>query len=127
MNIVIVIGNLGRNPESKEAASGMVTKFSIATSRKYKDETQTEWHNIVVFGKLAEVCDKYLAKGKKVCVVGRLQTSSWEGKDGATKYRTEVIANEIEFLDPKDKTSTEEATVNQEANGSSDEADDLPF
>jgi len=130
MNKVILIGNLGRNPEGKETASGMVTKFSIATSFKHKDEVRTEWHNIVAFSKLAELCEKYLLKGKKVCIEGRLQTSSWEGNDGAKKYRTEIIAEQVEFLDSKgssDKETETETEVSKEVSSSQVDEDDLPF
>jgi single-strand DNA-binding protein len=88
----------------------MVVNFSIATSRRWKDangeqKEQTEFHNVVVFGKLAEICAQYLKKGSKVYVDGRLQTRSWEGEDGVKRYRTETILENMIMLDKKGQTS----------------------
>jgi len=108
LNKAILIGNLGRDPEINYTPSGMaVCKFSMATTEKWKDKgtnemvSKTEWHNITVFGRLAEICDEYLYKGKQVYIEGRLQTSSWE-KDGITRYKTEVVASEMKMLGQKD-------------------------
>ena len=99
MNKVILIGNLGRDPEISNSQNGIaVTKFSMATSEKWKDkitgkmQERTEWHFITTFGRLAEICNEYLFKGKQVCIEGRIQTRSWE-KDGVTRYNTEIIAS----------------------------------
>jgi len=103
VNKAILLGNLGRDPETKYTQDGKaVVNFSIATSEKYKDEERTEWHNVVAFGKLAEICGKYLRKGSKVYIEGALRTSSWE-KDGQKKYRTEVIARDMQMLGGKEQ------------------------
>ena len=108
VNKVILIGNLGSNPEVKYTPSGQaVSSFSIATNEKWKDkdgqfQEKTEWHRIVVWGKQAENCGKYLSKGKPVYIEGRLQTREWKDKDGQKKYTTEVVAQSIQFLGAKD-------------------------
>lgn len=102
LNKAIIIGNLTRDPEIKALPSGIqVTSFSIATNRVYKDKSgnkkeETDFHNIVVFGRQAETCGQYLKKGQNAMVEGRLQTRSWE-KDGAKMYRTEIIADRVQF------------------------------
>ena len=108
INKVILIGNLGRDPEIRYTPSGMaVANFSIATSEKWKDKStgemkeRTEWHRIVAWGRLGEICGEYLSKGRQVYIEGRLQTRSWE-QDGVTKYSTEVIANEMKMLGSKE-------------------------
>lgn len=105
-NLVILIGNLGKNPESRPAGSTTVTNFSIATSETFKDsegkqQKATEWHNVAAFGKLGETVAQYLKKGSKVYVEGRLRTSKYE-KAGVTHYRTEVVASEVKFLDKRE-------------------------
>lgn len=104
MNKVILIGNLGRNPEITHTEQGTtIAKFSMATSDKRKNkisgelQSLTEWHRITAFGRLAEICGEYLSKGKRVCIEGRIQTSSWE-KDGIKRYSTEIIASNMEML-----------------------------
>ena len=105
VNKVILIGNLGKDPELKFLQSGQpVANFPIATSEKWKDKStgetkeQTEWHNIIMFGKLAEIAGQYLKKGSSVFVEGRLQTRKWQDKDGQERYTTEIIANEMKML-----------------------------
>lgn len=107
VNKVILIGNLGHDPESINTASGStITKFSIATTDVWNDKAtgekkeKTEWHRIVTFSKLAETCARYLTKGKQVYIEGKLQTSSYE-KDGVTHYATDIIAEKIQFLGSK--------------------------
>ena len=107
INKAIIVGNLGRDPEMSYTPAGLaVAKFSIATSEEWKDKatgekkTKTEWHRIVAFGRLAEICGEYLSKGKQVYLEGRIQTSSWE-KDGITRYSTDIIANNMQMLGPK--------------------------
>jgi len=104
LNKVMIIGNLGRDPEVSYTPSGLaITKFSIATTdvrvdRNSGERTErTEWHRITVFGKTAENCGRFLSKGRQVYVEGRLQTSSYE-KDGITRYSTDIIANQVTFL-----------------------------
>jgi len=104
INKVILVGNLGRDPEISYTQAGTaVAKFSIATSwqwtNKQTGERQeaTEWHRVVAFSRLAEICGEYLAKGKQVYIEGRLKTSSWE-KDGITRYSTDIIADQMQML-----------------------------
>lgn len=100
----MIIGNLTRDPELKQIPSGQsVCSFGVATSRNWKDaqgnkQEATEFHNVVAWGKLAEICGQYLVKGKKVYVDGRLQTHDWEGQDGVKRYRTEIIAENMIML-----------------------------
>ncbi len=107
INKVILVGRLGADPEVKYTAEGlMVTNFRLATDEQWKDKSnervqKTEWHRIVTFGKLAEICGSYLNKGKLVFVEGRLQTRSWEDKDGVKHYTTEIIASGMKMLDSK--------------------------
>ncbi len=109
VNKVILVGNLGRDPEVRYMPSGSaVANFSIATSESWKDkqsgeqQERTEWHNIVMYGRLAEIAGEYLKKGSKVFIEGRLQTRKWQDKnDGSDRYRTEVIANEMQMLDSR--------------------------
>lgn len=105
VNKAILIGNLGKDPELKFLPSGQpVANFSIATSEKWKDKStgetkeQTEWHNIIMFGKLAEIAGQYLKKGSSVFIEGRLQTRKWQDKTGQDRYTTEIIANEMKML-----------------------------
>jgi single-strand DNA-binding protein len=98
MNKVILVGNVGQEPETNETANGTVTKFSVATSKKYKGEEKTSWHNIVTFNKLSELCTQYVKKGMKVAIDGTLSYNTWEDSEGNTKYKTEIIANEVQFL-----------------------------
>lgn len=108
VNKVILVGRLGRDPQIKYMPSGdAVCNFSIATSENWSDKQtgekreKTEWHNIVTFRRLAEICSQYLTKGKQVYIEGKLQTRSWE-KDGATHYMTEIYANTMQMLGSRD-------------------------
>ena len=105
INKVILIGNLGRDPETRYSQAGnAVTNFSVATSESWRDrqsgeqQDRTEWHNIVCFSRLAEIASQYLRKGSKVYIEGSLRTSSWE-QDGQKRYRTEITAREMQMLD----------------------------
>jgi len=103
LNKAILFGRLGQDPELKALPSGtQVCSFSIATNRVYKDkdgnkQEQTDWHNIVLFGRQAEVAKQYLKKGDTVMIEGRIQTRSWEGSDGQKRYRTEIVADKMQF------------------------------
>ena len=104
INKVIIIGNLGRDPEVRYTQDGTaVANFTVATSESWTDKSSgekrenTEWHRIVVWRRLAEICGEYLSKGRQVYVEGNLQTRSWE-QDGVTRYTTEIIANTVQFL-----------------------------
>ena len=104
VNKVIIVGRLGSDPEVKTVGSGnTVTRLSVATSESWTDkegqkQERTEWHRIVVWGKLAELCGKYLSKGRQVYVEGSLETRSWEDQQGVKKYTTEVKAKSVQFL-----------------------------
>lgn len=105
MNKAIIIGNLGRDPELKQLGNGnAVCNFSVATNRKWKDRAtgtmkeEVEWHRIVVWGKTAENCNRYLSKGRQVAVEGRLQTREWQDKEGNTRRTTEIVAYDVQFL-----------------------------
>ncbi len=110
LNKVMLIGNLGSEPEMRFTPNGNpVTTFRVATNRSYSTpdgerKEETEWFTVVAWGKLAEQCNQFLAKGKLVYAEGRLHTRSWEGQDGQKRYRTEVIANRVTFLDRQSTT-----------------------
>lgn len=151
VNKVMIIGRLGQDPEVKYTPSGQaVANFSVATSENWTDKTsgskqeRTEWHRIVVWGRLAELCKDYLKKGRQVYIDGRLQTRSWDDRDGKKRYTTEIVANTVQFLgsahDRADSTSTEpeagveyvnDAPVNNvppfEANVSHISDEEIPF
>lgn len=100
INKVILVGNLGQDPEIRYTQDGKgITNFSIATSEEWKDaatgekRSRTEWHRVVVFGKLAEICAEYLSKGRQVYIEGKLQTRKWQGQDGQDRYTTEVVVD----------------------------------
>lgn len=115
MNKVILVGNLTKDPELSETPSGVaVCKFSLAVSRDYTNaegNRDTDFFNITVWRGRAENCGKYLKKGNKVAIVGSLQTRSYEDKDGIKRNVTDVIANEVEFLTPKQSGQEEESVV----------------
>lgn len=144
VNKVILIGNLGKDPEVRHLENGaVVANFPIATSETYTDKTtgekreNTDWHDIVVWRGLAEVVEKYIRKGTKVYVEGKLRKRSWQDKDGNTRYATEVVADEITILSrperesgkpeapysPKD-TPTQPSKIDDIINNNND---DLPF
>ncbi len=105
LNRAMIIGNLTRDPETRTTPSGqMVSNFSVATSSQWTDpqgkkQERVEYHSIVAWGKLAEICSQYLTKGKKIYVEGRLQTRDWEAQDGTKKQRTEIVAENMIMLD----------------------------
>jgi single-strand DNA-binding protein len=105
VNKVILVGRLGNDPEIRYTQQGVaVTNFNIATSENWVDkggqkQERTEWHRIVVWGKMAETCSQYLTKGRQVFIEGRLQTRQWDDKDGGKRYTTEVVASTVQFLD----------------------------
>ena len=143
VNKVILIGNLGKDPEVRHLESGVsVASFPIATSENFKDRNTgerksiTDWHNIVLWRGLADVAEKYLKKGSKVYVEGKLKTRSWEDKEGNTRYTTEVVGDSMTMLDNKPQEGqpnfqpSNEGTPKMEApkaDLASDEEDDLPF
>ena len=147
VNKVMLIGRLGRDPEMRYTSSGTaVVNFSIATNHFIKSQDgnnneQTEWHNIVAFGRTAEIAGEYLTKGRLVYIEGRLQTRSWDDKNGQKKYKTEVLCSNLQLLGGKGEASisTEEETPameetakdtkdsEEETTSKSEEEDDLPF
>jgi single-strand DNA-binding protein len=123
MNIVHLLGRLGKDPEFKQLENTSIVKFSLATSEKYKDKEQTEWHNIVFFGKIAEVLKNYVHKGDMLQVSGKIKTRSYEGKDGEKKYVTEIIGTGFNFI----PSSKKESKTDNETDCNSDETSGLPF
>jgi len=107
INKAILVGRLGKDPEVKYMPDGtMVTNFTLATDEQWKDKNgekvqKTEWHKIVTYRKLAEICGNYLVKGKLVFIEGRIQTRSWDDKEGVKRYTTEIVANDMKMLDSK--------------------------
>jgi single-strand DNA-binding protein len=136
INKVIIIGNLGNDPETRYLPSGgAVTNISIATSEKWKDKNtgqeqeKTEWHRIIFFNKIAEVAGKYLKKGSKVYIEGSLRTNKWQDKDGNDRYTTEIIAKELQMLDGKqsDNAPAQNNSTAQNASSSFIDDNDPPF
>jgi len=134
MNKALIIGRLGQDPETRYTANGdAVTNFSVATSEKYTDKSgekveKTEWHRVVAWKRLAEICGQYLKKGSQVFVEGKIQTRSWEDRDGNKKYTTEVMAQSVEFLSGNMGREGWEPNPEDDSKvGKEDELDDLPF
>lgn len=138
VNKVILIGNLGKDPEVRHLESGaVVANFPIATSETYKDRktgekiTQTEWHNIVIWRGLAEVAEKYLKKGNSVYIEGKLRTRSWDDKEGNKRYTTEVVADNMTMLGGKPDSNNSSDNNNSQSSAASpfddDSSGDLPF
>lgn len=141
VNKVILVGRLGSDPEVKSITNGQnVAKFSVATSETWNDKNgqkqeRTEWHKVVVWGKLAEICGKHLSKGRQVFVEGRLQTRQWDDPQGQKKYTTEVVATNVQFLGSQGERSTGTSSssdgqgMHQEfgPEPSFDPAEDIPF
>ncbi len=113
VNKAIVVGRLGSDPEVKTVSSGQtVCRLSVATSENWTDrdgqkQERTEWHRVVVWGRMAEVCGQHLAKGRQVYVEGRLQTRSWEDQQGQKKYTTEIVATTVQFLGGNDRAQSQ--------------------
>jgi len=142
INKVILVGNLGNDPETKFMPSGgAVTNISVATSRSWKDKNgqqqeHTEWHRVVFFNRLAEIAGEYLQKGSKVYVEGSLRTNKWQDKDGNDRYTTEIIASEMQMLDSRGDnngfpagTQSRSAPASTQMDGQTDNTfdDDIPF
>jgi single-strand DNA-binding protein len=129
INKAIILGRLGKDPDTKHLPNGdTVCNFTIATSETWKDKSgekqeRTEWHRIVAFRKLGEICCKYLGKGKLVYVEGKIQTRTWDDKDGNKRYTTEIVASDMQMLGGKDSDGRQE----QQAGGSVADSDDIPF
>lgn len=146
VNKVILLGRLGQDPELKYTPGGSpVCNFSLATTESWTDKSgqkqeKTEWHRVVVWGKLAELCNQYLAKGRQAFLEGRLQTRSWDDKDGNKRYTTEILASTVQFIGGPSANANQNTNVDtsysqapapaQEYQISSDAsfaADDIPF
>ena len=138
LNKVMLIGNLGKDPEVRHLENGTaVANFSIATTESYKDRnsgeiiSNTDWHNVVVWRGLAEVVEKYLKKGAKVYVEGKLRTRSWQDKEGATRYTTEVVVDDLVMLGKNENTAPQQQQAPLPTVASNlpieEEDDDLPF
>jgi single-strand DNA-binding protein len=142
INKVILVGRLGKDPEIRSTPGGQtVAKFTVATDERYTDKSgekqeRTEWHNIVAWARLAEICGQYLRKGSLVYIEGSIRTDSWEDKEsGQKKYRTEIIAREMKMLDRKRDSSGEEGgggygsrrPAAATAGGPPEDEDEVPF
>jgi single-strand DNA-binding protein len=135
LNRVMLIGRLGRDPETRYMPNGKpVTNFSIATSEKWTKDGQknerTEWHNIVTFDKLAEICAEYLRKGSQAFIEGKLQTRKWQDKDGKDRYTTEIVASGMQMLGSRPQDRSE--SPSPQSSGPAPAADsfddsDIPF
>lgn len=132
MNVVHILGRLGKDPETRTFEGGnSVTNITVATDESYRDKQgnkveKTEWHSIQFFGKQGEVIAQYLEKGNRIQVTGKLQTRSYQDKEGATRYVTEIIGSRFEFIDSKPKESQSENPP-IETTPLPDGDDDLPF
>lgn len=126
VNKVIIVGRLGTDPEVKSVGNGQtVTRLSVATSENWVDkegqkQERTEWHRIVVWGRLAEICGKHLSKGRQVYLEGRLQTRSWEDQQGQKRYTTEIVANTVQFLGSASDRDTSDRSRGGDAYGAQD-------
>ncbi|VAV85826.1 Single-stranded DNA-binding protein [hydrothermal vent metagenome] len=135
VNKVILVGRLGADPEIRYTPSGAaVANFTLATSENWKDkdgnkQEKTEWHKIVVFAKLAEICGQYLNKGKQIYIEGRIQTRSWEDREGNKKYTTEIVANQMQMLGSPGQNQQQAAPAGAPKASENDppELDDIPF
>lgn len=140
INKAILIGNLGADPETRHTASGSaVTNIRIATSESWRDrqsgeqQERTEWHRVVLFGKLGEIAGEYLRKGSKVYIEGRIQTRKWQGQDGQDRWTTEIVANEMQMLDsrggsaPFDDSGSSQSYDGPPSDSGGSLEDDIPF
>ena len=136
VNKVILVGRLGADPEVRYTPDGtMIVNFRMATDESYKNKqgekvSKTEWHRIVVFGRLAEICGNYLGKGRLVFIEGRLQTRSWDDKDGNKRSITEILANNMQMLESKGQSGrTQDVSTGDQSFPYEEESitDDVPF
>ncbi len=140
INKAILIGRLGNDPEVRYTPSGAaVANFNIATSEEWKDKDtgekkeRTEWHRIVAWRRLGELCGEYLSKGRQVYIEGRIQTRSWEDRDGNKRYTTEIVASDVQFLGGRENSGSGGRPSGQSGNdfagapGPGPEDDDIPF
>ena len=132
VNKVILVGNLGADPDIRYTSNGgAIANLSIATSESWKDKTsgekkeKTEWHRVVLFGRLGEIAGEYLKKGSKVYLEGKLQTRKWQDKDGNDRYTTEIVASEMQMLDGASSRPAQQSNASPKAEADFD--DDIPF
>jgi len=125
MNVILLSGNLGNDPEVRYLPSGQpVANFSLATTERWKDkstgekEEDTDWHQITAWGRLAEICGEYLSKGSRVNIVGRVKYEKWEGRDGNTRWATKIIASRMEMVGPR---------IREDGGSKTPPDDDIPF
>jgi len=135
VNKVILVGNLGKDPEVRYASSGVaVCNLTMATTRTYKDKQgerkdETEWHRVVAFGRTAEVCGEYLKKGRQIYIEGRLQTRKWQDKDGNDRWSTEVVTDTMQMLGKRGDDaggSAQRDSSSQASSGNNDPYQPLP-
>lgn len=132
INKAILIGNLGADPEVRYTQSGTaVANFTLATTETWtkddKKEEKTEWHKIVAFGRLGEICGEYLSKGSKAYIEGRIQTRQWDDKDGNKRYTTEIVAREMKILTPRGTSAHDSNYDEQPPLPEPSMGDDVPF
>ncbi len=141
VNKVIIVGRLGTDPELKTVTSGQnVCRLSVATSENWTDrdgqkQERTEWHRVVVWGKMADICGQHLSKGRQVYLEGRLQTRSWEDPQGQKRYTTEIVANTVQFLGANERSGGQSNYGNNNSSStqdfgpepSFDSSEEIPF
>jgi len=136
VNKVIIVGNLGKDPETKYMPSGdAATNFTVATTESWKDKATnekkeaTEWHRISAFGKLAEICGEYLKKGSQVYIEGKIKTRKWQDKEGVDRYTTEIVADRMQMLGgkPQQSNDADEKEDKEEKGSFANMKDDIPF
>ncbi len=134
VNKVILIGNLGADPEIRYTPGGVaVANLRLATTENWTNkegqrETRTEWHRVVAFGRLAEICGEHLSKGRQIFIEGRIQTRQWEDRDGIKRYTTEIIATTMQMLGrPEDRSAPTAEDKPAGAEPAPSEPDDIPF
>ncbi len=122
------IGNVGRDPEIRYSQDGKaVASLSIAVTEKWKDNERTEWVRVVAFGKLAEIIGQYVKKGSPLFISGRLQTRTWDNKEGVKQYTTEIVADKMQMLGGKGQTDQEQGQNQGQGQDNAPDDDDIPF
>ena len=133
LNKMMVIGNVGTDPEMRYTPNGNpVTSFRLATGRTYttsegERREETEWFSVVSWNQLAELCNQFLTKGRRVYVEGRIKSNTWTGNDGQTRFRNEIIANSVLFLDRGPTSTSDEEKADTEAPAQETDAENLPW
>lgn len=125
MNLIILIGHIGKNPEYTQNSENQIAKFSLATTEKYKDKTETTWHNLIAYNKIAEIAFKYLKKGDKISVTGKQINRSYDKQDGTKAYVSEVRVDKIEFHSNKQQSDSAQPQASQTE--PIEDTGDIPF